>query len=42
MKKERDIFTKHRVEAYIRERDTIIEKEGNMYTLSGEYDGRDV
>jgi hypothetical protein len=42
VKKERDIFTKQRVEAYSREIFTIIKKDGNMYTLSGEYEGRDV
>jgi len=42
VKKEKDIFTKQRVEAYSREIFTIIKKVGNMYTLSGEYDGRDV
>ena len=42
MRKERTVFTKQRAEVYSRERYTITKKEVNMYTLSGEYEGRDI
>ena len=41
VRKERTVFTKQRAEVY-RERYTITKKEANMYTLSGEYEGRDI
>ncbi len=42
VRKERTVFAKQRAEVYSRERYTIIKKEANMCTLSGEDEGRDI